>query len=75
MLGTTSLTRRGRGLIVIIRKEDGMEQETEEVGQGDEWFALPWDDEDYEVDPEREWERFTWLEDLLVPLDSVSKSD
>ena len=50
-----------------------MEQETEEMGWGEEWFAEAWDDEDYEVDPEREWERVTWVEDNVVPLDSYLK--
>lgn len=40
---------------------------------GDDWFADAWDDEDYEVDPEREWERVTWVEDNVVPLDSYLK--
>lgn len=40
---------------------------------GDDWFADAWDDDDYEVDPEREWERVTWVDDNVVPLDSYLK--
>lgn len=47
-----------------------MENEMDEWG--DEWCML-WDDEDYEVDLEREWERVTWVDDNVVPLDSFLK--
>lgn len=47
------------------------EQEVEGVGWTDDWFAQPWDDEDYEPDLERQWEKMTWVDDLLVPLDST----
>lgn len=52
-----------------------MEQEAEEMGWGDGWFSQPWDEEDYELDPEREWKKFTWSGDELVPLDSMIESD
>lgn len=46
------------------------EQEVEGVGWPDEWFIQPWDEEEYEPSIEKTWEKMTWLEDLLVPLDS-----
>lgn len=45
--------------------------EGQEMEWGDEWFALPWDEEDYERSEEREWGRVGWVEDMLVPLDSI----
>lgn len=47
--------------------------ENEERGWGDDWFMDAWDDEDYEVDPEREWERMMWVGDDLMPLDDYLK--
>lgn len=49
------------------------EVEREERGWGDDWFMDAWDDEDYEVDPEREWERMMWVGDDLMPLDDYLK--
>lgn len=54
-----------------IHQKGGRMEQNEEMGWGDDWFAQPWDEEEYEADPEREWERVTWVEDLLVPLDSI----
>ena len=48
--------------------------ENEEWGWGDEWVAAPWDGQDEGEDgwnEEREWGRVGWLEDLLVPLDTI----
>lgn len=44
--------------------------EEDDLAWDDDYFTEAWDDEDYEPDPEREWERMTWVDDLLVPLDS-----
>lgn len=46
-----------------------MEQDREQEWD-QEWFALPWDEDEYQEDEEKVWERMTWYEDLLVPLDS-----
>ena len=47
-----------------------MDQEVEGEGWPDDWFAQPWDEDDYEESLEKTWEKMTWVDDLLVPLDS-----
>lgn len=49
------------------------ELEREDWGWDHDRFMEPWDESEYEPDPEREWEGVTWVGDELVPLDSVLK--
>lgn len=65
------MTTGGPVSILACRKEAGMEGQEQEMEWGDEWFALPWDEDDYQKCEEREWGRAAWIEDILVPLDSI----
>lgn len=49
------------------------EMEVEGMAWDDDRFMEPWDEGEYEVDPEREWGKFDWLDDELVPVDSILK--
>lgn len=49
------------------------QEEMEGGGWPDDWFMMPWDDEDYEPSEQKMWERVAWVEDIAVPLDTYLK--